>query len=64
MTDSRDLQIHANAEFRKAVGHLDAAMEFIGWLNFHGAPKDDREHEEKLRKLVDAFKEEINERIG
>lgn len=64
MMDPRDLQIHAKAEFRKAVGHLDAGMEFLGWLNFHGAPPSDCDYEEAIRKLVDNFKEAINERIG
>ena len=63
MMEPGHIRIHAGAEFRKAIGHLRAAMEFFGWLNYHGAPPSDCEHEERVRKLVDKFIQDIKEEI-
>jgi hypothetical protein len=61
---SHDLDIHAKVEFRKAIGHLHAGMEYLQWLNYYGAPDRDAEYEEKIRGMIDAFIENLEEAIG
>jgi hypothetical protein len=62
--NSQDLCIHGYAEIRKAIGHMHAAMEYIQWLNYHGAPTCDVEREEKFRAQVENMIEELEELIG
>lgn len=60
----QDLRINGNAECRKAVGHLQAALEYFGWLNYSGSNESDQKHEESIRKLIDTFIELLEEEIG
>ena len=64
MMEATDLRIHGYAEFKKAIGHLDAAMEYIHWLNYYGAPEKDQEHEKKISLAVAGFIDELMELIG
>ena len=60
----QDLRIHGGAECRKAIGHLEAALEYYGWLNYHGSAKSDQEYEESLRALIEDFMVLLKDRIG
>lgn len=64
MMPPQDLRINGGAECRKAIGHLNAALEYYAWLNYHGANESDKEFEKEMRKLIDTFVEELEDMIG